>query len=613
MVQRTGSAVGSAAADNAVADSIFTFVFTAASGDAWGGWFVADSAAHAPGSTLATAHGSYSVTTEREMGADLTAQGMPDGAVYVEWFRDAGGLFLPTRNGPSLASGFAGLGSEADAAWSGVAWDSFGAGGADQANPAMPPADSLFTWSFTAASGDRWGGVLYDSGAAFAVGDTVAGAAGTYRILSERTLAAGEEAAPRGTVRLTGTYHDAGSNTALTVQDAGRAVDAGTSGLGSETGAAWDGEEWAAFGEGGAVQADADRDSSYTWSYWNPTTGDHYGGWLIDDTGRYAAGQQIAANGGHYQIWSETPLGGHGGFANGTMWINHYHDAATGRWLTPEAWANGGAAVASRGLGMEEDRVWDGDELDWFGRGETWWVTVEQDSLYRFAFWSPATGDVYYGRLVADPAAHQAGDVMWTWFGAYVIQSEEELGRRAAEPQGTVWIDSYYDAGSGRWLGTIGSQTGQPVGRGGLGSESDWVWDGDNHDWVGGGDTRWVAVEEDSLYRFSFWSPATGDSYRGRLIHDAATHQPGDTFWTAWGVYRIEAEEPLGRRADQPWGTVYMDGYYDAGSRRWLSSIGIETGQPVGRNWLGSESDWVWDGDNHDWTGGGDTRWVNVE
>jgi hypothetical protein len=613
MVQGTASAQGSAATDNAVTDSIFTFVLTAKTGDAWGGWFVADSAAYAPGFTLATAHGTYSVTLEREMGVDLTAQGMPDGAVYVEWYRDAGGLFLPTRNGPSTAAGLAGLGSEADAAWSGQAWDSFGAGGADQANPVMPPADSLFTWRFTAASGDRWGGVLYEVGSAYAVGDTVAGAGGTYTILSERLLGQAEEAAPRGTVRLTGGYFDAGSDRTLAIQDAGTAVNAGTGGLGSETGAAWDGEEWAAFGEGGAVQADADRDSSYSWSYWNPITGDHYGGWLIDDTGRYAVNQIIEANGGHYRIWAEEQLGTHSGFANGTMWISYYHDAPTGRWLTPDSWSKGGAAIATRGLGLEADWVWDGDEFDWFGRAETWWVTVEQDSVYRYSFWSPATGDAYVGRLIHDAATHQPGDTFWNAFGVYRIESEEQLGRRADQPWSTVYIDGYYDGASARWLRTVGMDSGQPVGRDWFGSEVDWVWDGDNHDWTGGGNTWWVTVEQDSVYRYSFWSPATGDAYVGRLIHDAATHQPGDTFWNAFGVYRIESEEQLGRRADQPWSTVYIDGYYDGASARWLRTVGMDTGQPVGRDWFGSEVDWVWDGDNHDWTGGGNTWWVTVE
>jgi hypothetical protein len=606
------SPIANAATGSGLADSIFTFTFTATSGDAWGGWFVADSAAYAAGFTLATAFGLYSVSAETETGSDLSAQGLEDGAVFIEWYRDAGGAFLPTRNGPGTPSGTAGLGTEADASWTGTAWDSFGAGGADQADLVTLPADSLFTWRFTARSGDRWTGTLFEMGSAYAVGDVVETAAGTYRILAERTLAAGEEAAPRGTVRLTGGYLDAGSNATLAVQDAGQPVDAGTGGLGSETGAAWDGEGWVPFGAGGTLQVDADRDSSYYWTFWHPFTGDGYGGWLIEDSGRYAVGQVIPFNGGEYRIWSEREIGGHSGFANGTIWMTYYYDAPTGIWLTPQTFANGGNALATRGLGLEEDLVWEGDGLDWFGRGETWWVTVEQDSIYRWSVWNPETNDSYYGRLIADARAYAPGDVVTVNGVRYRIDGEQVIDGRHAEPAGTVWIDGYWDGRTGWWLWPSSLETGAPVTRGGLGTEESFVWDGDGWDWFGRGQTWWVDVEGDSLYRWSFWSPATNDAYAGRLIADQAAYRPGDVIRTALGLYRIEAEQELGRRADQPTGTIWVDVYYD-GVVGWLFNESRDTGAPAGRGGLGSEADRAWDGNNWDWFGGGDTRGVIVE
>ncbi|MGG5809874.1 hypothetical protein [Falsiroseomonas sp. CW058] len=603
-----------AAADPGLADSIFTFTFTATSGDAWGGWFVADSAAFAAGFVLTTAAGRYAVTAEQEAGLDLGPQGLEERQVFVEWYRDAGsGLFLPTRNGAATAAGLAGLGSERDAAWTGLGWDGFGAGGADQADAASIPADSLFTWSFTARSGDRWTGVLYDAAAAFQPGDTVPTAEGSYRILDERRIAGGEETAERGTVRLTGGYFDAASGTTLAVQDADAAVDAGAGGLGSETGAAWTGEGWVAFGAGGAFQADADRDASYYWTYWHPWTGDAYGGWLIDDAGRYAADQRIPANGGEYRIWSATPLDGSSGFADGTMWMTFYYDAGSGRWLEPLAWASGQQPLPMRGLGLEADWIWDGDNHDWAGRGETWWVTVEQDSVYRWSFWSPQTGDAYGGTLVADAGAYSPGDTVWANGVPYRIEAEEELGRRADDPWGTVRIDYYYDGGSGRWLWNATRDTGAPVTRDGLGTETDWVWAGDGWDWFGRGETWWVTFEQDSLYRWSFWSPQTGDAYGGTLVADARAYTPGDTVWANGVPYRIEAEEELGRRADDPWGTVRIDYYYDGGSGRWLWNATRDSATPATRDGLGAETDWVWDGDNWDWFGRGQTWWAGVE
>jgi hypothetical protein len=600
-----------AAAGDGLADSIYTFTFTAASGDAWGGWMVADSTAFSAGFTLVTAFGHYLLTSEQETGTDLAAEGLAEGMVFVEWYRDSlSGGFLVTRNGPGVASGLAGLGSEADAAWNGAAWDGFGGGGADQADAARLPADTRFAWTFTARSGDRWEGVLFDLAPAFAPGDAVQTAHGTYRITAETPLTAGEAAPERGTVRLAGEYHDAGSSRRFAVQGPG--TDAGTAGLGSETGAAWNGEGWVPFGGGGAFQVELDRDSSYYFTYWNPISGDSYGGWLIEDSGRYAAGQVIPAHGGEYRIWTETAFGGHSGFDNGTIWISYYHDAPTNRWLTPQSWSNG-APVATRGLGLETDLVWDGDNWDWFGQGQTWWVELELDSVYHWVFIPWGGGDDYRGRLTEASSRFAPGNEVWTDQGRYVITAEQELGRAAETARGTIWIDAYWDAGSGRALSAYFPSVGQSSGTAGLGSESDWIWDGDNHDWAGFGDTRWVDVELDSLYWWVFVPWAGGDDYRGRLIDASSRFAPGSEVWTGWGRYLITGEREFGGAGDAPRGTVWIDAYWDAGAGRGLASYFPSVGRASGTAGLGSESDWIWDGDNHDWAGFGDTRWVNVE
>lgn len=600
-----------AAGDPGLADSIFTFTFTANSGDAWGGTFVADSAAFAAGFSQTTAFGRYAITAEQEAGIDLSGQGMEDGQVFVEWYRDAGsGGFLATRNGPAIASGIAGLGSESDAAWSGVAWDSFGGGGADQADAAVLAADSLFTWTFTARSGDRWGGTLFDLGAAYNVGDLVETAQGSYRITGERRLAGGEEAAARGTVRLTGGYFDAQSNTTLTIQDAGQPVDAGSNGLGSETGAAWTEEAWMSFGAGGAFQANADRDSVYTWHFHDPALNDWYGGWLVEDSDRYAPGQVIAHRGGQYVITGETELGRHSGHADGTTWLTWFYDGGSNRWLETES-GRAGAALPTRGLGLERDRAWDGDEWDAFGATGTAGVVVENDAVYRWYFQSTTHGDFYAGRMMDAPGKHRAGEVIWTAQGYYVIWQVDELGRSAGQPWGAVFVDTYYDAGSATWLPTASSRSTFRSGEAGLGSERDWVFDGDEWDQIGAAGITDVVRESDSLFRWYFFSPETGDFWAGRLSADSRLYDAGNWFLAGRGYYVVYEESWLGRDSGIADGSVWVDTYYDSRANRWAAPHFGPREQATTTAGLGTETDWVLD--RGSWKQFGLAGWVQLD
>jgi hypothetical protein len=115
-------------------DSIFHWIFEAASGNSWGGWLVLDSEAAAAGDTVQGANGHYTLLSETEYGVDLSSAGLEDSEVHVEWYRvGSSGTFLATRNGPDAISGTAGLGSELDAAWTGTDWTQFGLGGLYQA------------------------------------------------------------------------------------------------------------------------------------------------------------------------------------------------------------------------------------------------------------------------------------------------------------------------------------------------------------------------------------------------------------------------------------------------------------------------------------------------
>ncbi|WP_137179344.1 VCBS repeat-containing protein [Roseomonas sp. AR75] len=236
-------------------DSRITWRFLAHGGDSWGGTLIADTGLHDAGDTLPGAFGTYTILTVEDQGIDLSALGLEDGQVFVDWYWDVQtAQFLATRNGAGTAAGAAGLGSEQDFAWTGLAWMAFGMAGAQQADAALVAADARFTWVFEANSGDRWGGVLYDLAASFDVGSTLATAHGLYRITGEDSL--GGEAAAAGSVRLTGDYFDNASGLQFSIADADGSQEHGSAGLGSEAGAAWNGAVWVPFGQGGGLQAD---------------------------------------------------------------------------------------------------------------------------------------------------------------------------------------------------------------------------------------------------------------------------------------------------------------------------------------------------------------------
>jgi hypothetical protein len=237
-------------------DSVISWRFLADGGDSWGGTVIADTGLHAAGDTLAGAHGTYTILAVDDRGQDLSAYGLEDGQVFVDWYWDAQtSQFLATRNGAGTASGAGGLGSEQDFAWSGRGWMAFGMQGAQQADAALVAADARFSWVFEANSGDRWSGWLFDLGSRYDPGSIVTTPHGRYRITGEESLPGGE-ATMAGSVRLGGSYRDSASGTEFRIAGADGIQEHGGTGLGSEVGEAWNGAAWIAFGRGGALQAD---------------------------------------------------------------------------------------------------------------------------------------------------------------------------------------------------------------------------------------------------------------------------------------------------------------------------------------------------------------------
>jgi hypothetical protein len=586
----SGSAIG--AGSGSLTDSIFTFVFRANSGDRWGGTLVEDSTAFTLGVALTTAHGVYEIVAAEPQGVDLSAVGLAEGTIFVDWYLDgrtAG--FLATRNGPSVAAGFGGLGSEFDAAWNGTGWDSFGQGGADQAEVATIGL-SRFTFVFEADSGDTLEGSLMAAGRDHAPGDVIRAARGIYRVLTETEVSDLNSADPAGIVRITA-YWDAASRMRLTLENGG-AMPGGGEGLGSERDRAWTGIGWTEVGLGGQRQADHRANALYSWEF-TATGGDRYGGSLYAAAEAMQVGDRWTTPHGAYRITGETPNAGLGA-APGTVWITYYVDAGSGQML--RSWYHGvlGGPTTTLGLGQEVDAAWDGDNWEQFGRGGALLADVEMFSLYTWRF-EANSGDRWGGSLWGDSRRHQPGDVIATAQGRYVIESETPRPANAALTDGSVWVGYYFDSRSGQTLGTwYWGQLAAPTGTAGLGSEVDAAWTGIGWQPFGAGGALQLDVRSFSFYTWRF-EATSGDRWGGSLWADSLRHQPGDIIAAAQGRYVIVSETPRNPEASIADGTVWVASYFDAASSRALDTWNWgRLGQPTTTQGLGQEVEAAWTG-----------------
>jgi hypothetical protein len=575
-----------------VTDSIFTWTFTASSGDSWGGTLVEDTGRYLVGSILATAQGRYTITGAVAQGVDLGGLGFPEGWISVGWYRDSTGAWMVTQLGEATAAGSTGLASERDAAWTGTTWDSFGQGGADQADPG-DLADSLFTWTFTARSGDILYGTLLADTADWNLGDTLATAHGTYRITGEtaygRDLA---EAGAEGTVHTT-RYSDAQSRTDFPLESAG-AGPTGHGGLGSETDRAWTGSAWALVGQGGEQQADRLPDRIFNWTF-QATNGDTYSGRLVGHSTAFAPGDTQATAHGTYTITGAAPLGAQV-IAQGTVWTTGGYFDASANQLLPSysAAVLGGAPSGNAGLGSEYDRAWDGDEWDDLGRGGLHLASVERVTAFQWRFESN-TGDRYHGWVIEDFDSLVVGSIKPTATGRYVI--EAAFGWTGSLQHGTVFTTAYFDASAQTWMPTYNwnGLGGKPSGSGGLGSELDYAWDGDQWLDFGQGGSNLASVDRNSVFGWRF-TANNGDSYQGWMIAGVDGYDAGNVVNTAYGRYTITEEQAWS--GSQPAGTIWTTVYFDASTSRTMQTYywGLKVGTPSGSNGFGSEYDHAWNG-----------------
>lgn len=472
----SGSTIRLASSDPNLPDSVFTWRFLATSGDQWGGTLIADSALFAPGDTLGGVQGVYTILTEDARGVDLTPSGLEDNSVRVEWYWDGSANgFLPTRLGADWPAGLAGLGSERDDAWTGTAWAPFGLAGALQANSEQR---SLFYWNFVDRfSGDAYGGWTVDLVGVLAAGTVIPTARGQYTITGEAPAGAfGSQ--PTGTVWVSWFYEADSGRVLQTQHDQRGGGPAAGRGLGNEQDFAWDGDAWDAFGAGDTRGVVVEADRLYVWRFVSATTGDLYWGRVAADSPLYTTGARIEAGSGSYVIFGEVAIAP-GVASPGAIWTDFFYDAGSNSWLTTQSKLFDTLA-GTRGLGSEWDFAWDGDEWDRFGGAGATDVVVETVSLYVFFFRAFNTGDAWFGRLYADTRWFEPGWWASGERGYYEIYAKWPVGVRGPAPNNSVFVDAYFDGGSGRWAVPGSPQTGLPSGYAGLGSEFDAAWDGNS-------------------------------------------------------------------------------------------------------------------------------------
>ncbi len=590
-----------------VTDSIFTWTFTANSGDSWGGTLVDDSTRYVVGSILNTAAGRYTIVAAAPQGVDLSAFGMNEGWIAVSWYRDASGVFMVTRNGAGTASGTAGLGSEVDAAWNGTAWDSFGLGGSDQADPG-DLADSLFTWTFMADSGDIMQGTLLDDTRNWNPGDTRRTAFGTYRIDTEtpygRDLGS---AGVEGTITIV-SYTDFYADIQFTLET-GASGPAGYGGFGSEWDRAWNGTAWVPVGQGGALQADRQPDRVFAWRF-TADNGDQWVGTTVGHSTAYSIGDTIETDHGQYLILRQVEYVGPVQ-SQGLVWVFGYYDASADSWLGSYKFNVTGQASGTRGLGSEVDTAWDGDEWDDFGQGGALLASVERSLAFAWRF-TANNGDQYVGTTIADETAYAIGDTIAGAAGHYRILRQAAYDGPATD-QGLTWLYGYYDSSADTWLATYNLNVlGTVSGRSGLGSERDQVWDGDEWDSFGGGGAQLANIDRLKAFAWRF-TASNGDQYVGTTIADYDAYAVGNTIPTAQGQYTI-LREAVFEAPGSSRGLTWLYGYYDSSVDTWLATYNLNVlGTASGTAGLGSERDQVWDGDEWDQIGLGGAMLANIE
>ncbi|QYU70004.1 hypothetical protein J4558_07775 [Leptolyngbya sp. 15MV] len=548
----------------------FAWGFEATSGDRMFGTLSGIAGSLNVGQTIATAHGTYRITSE-----ERHAAGDPDGATpglvrTTRYFDANTGRDLTLESGGTVPTGQLGLGSELDRVWTGTAWVQVGQGGARQADGQF----ALYAWRFEATSGDRYSGLIFESATAYQPGDTIAGAQGRYVIESEVPQGTARSFTP-GTVWID-TYFDARSGQTMKGYMPHTAFQASLGlGLGNEQDWVWDGKAWDPVGRAGALQSDVETYGFFNWRF-EANSGDRYSGFLYGDTLTHTVGQIITGPHGRYVVDSLVFTSPTPAFAQGTIWINEYFDSRSGQTLKANNLHRQGLPSDGNGLGNERDTVFDGTEWVTVGRAGARQIDIIQHGFWTWRF-EANSGDRYTGFLYGPTDLYGIGQIVNATAGRYVIEGLSFVSSTRAHPAGTIWINEYFDARFGVSSKATNLHTlGQPSAGLGLGNEQDTVFNGTAFVPVG----RAGALQAD-LPSFGFWTwrfeANSGDRYTGFLYGQTDLYTAGQIVTATAGRYVIESLSFVSQTAAATPGTIWINEYFDARYNATAKAVNLHT------------------------------------
>lgn len=495
-----------------------------------------------------------------------------------------------------------------------------------------------FRW-YSPNSGDYYDGLVYDDGTyGYAVGQTVygpnsrteSGAANGYYCICG-AVSANTSGYSVGNV--TGSpsnpyYYDAQTGLNLPRYATGTSV-LGTAGLGSESDYAYYSPSSTTLQSYyfGNDYYEADYRfgtlTAYQFYWYSPNSGDYYGGTVYDD-GRYgyAVGQYVygphantetGAADGYYRIFASSNATNSGRSAGEVTGASFYYDAQSGRCLP--TYYGGGTLTGNGGLGSEYDYVDNGPGYDLVGRDY-----YEADgavlTAYKFWWYSPNSGDYYYGTVYDDgtygyavgqevrgPYTYTESGTADGYYRIYGISAAGSAGRSAGDvTTGNADFGYYYDADTGRNLSLYyGSST--VVGSQGLGSECNYTYyyDGSKYqyEYVGGDYYEADAFTVSGhIYYYTATDTVSGDIQYG-YVYDDASHgyYNGYSFYSAnesggYWHYEIYASAALSYDRSLT-GKNYVSSYYDGETGISDTPYNYQLGYAAGSSGLGSGSDEV--------------------
>ncbi|MEO1056376.1 MAG: Calx-beta domain-containing protein [Actinomycetota bacterium] len=449
---------------------------------------------------------------------------------------------------------------------------------------------AAFDYTVTYASGDSYGGVVFDDGRyGYAEGTVVD--LGTDASGNAVTATIGEAAPVAYDKSLAGqvyvsSYYDSAADASYLTWTQGQSP-AGFSGLGSEM------DQLLAYGDtsfGGGVEAVPQAAVFYY--YWVAPSGDAYSGWVFDD-GRFGHfdGQILTSDfGGTGAIYAATDAIYDPGLS-GQVYVDAYYDATFNALLPTVSGA--ATAVGLAGIGSEFDQVNTPNGPVWFGGG----LPAVDPFAHAVSFAvSYGGGDVYYGMVYDDGrygySDGQVIDLGLDESGDALTATITGVDTTPVDPglSGQVFTSVYYDAEADAFYSTVSGGL-SATGTAGIGSEVDAIA-------ALGDDTAFGQGQEASPAAspfFYYWALPGGDFYSGFVYDDGRLgYAPGDSIASPFGgtgaAFIVDAGAAEADAALT--GQVFIWAYFDAQSNtgKATDSGGMT---PVGFDGLGSEFDTV--------------------